>query len=143
LRLNLWNIACGIDHADTLWLACRRRQVTVAHAFEKIGFFALESVGHATLTGASQPLLHRNIEQQGEIWTQTLLHPIFQSANAGLRYTAPTPLVSVGGIGEAVAHHTGALGECRADHARQVLGARGEHQQQLGINLHALSTMQQ
>ncbi|MET3717204.1 hypothetical protein ABMD26_003452 [Pseudomonas sp. PvP001] len=49
---------------------------------------------------------------------------------------ATAALVGVGGIGKTIAQNHRTARQRRANHLSQVLGPRGEHQQQFGIHAH-------
>ncbi|MNE26489.1 hypothetical protein D3C80_1198580 [compost metagenome] len=62
---------------------------------------------------------------------------MFQNRDTLDRQTTTAALIGIGGVRETVTQHHSPAGQRRADDLRQVLGASGEHQQQLGVGRHA------
>ena len=83
-------------------------------------------------------ILGGHVEQQREVGLAVAVDPGLELADARGRHAVPSPLVGEGRVAEAIAHHPVAPRQCRTDHLREVLAARGEHQQRLAVVRHWL-----
>src|SRR5690606_11468643 len=94
LCLDLVEGLAGIQHPETLWLGAGARQVTVADTLEEGAAFLLDPVQGAALAGALHALLHRQVEQQGQVRAQVTLHQLFQRRDFFHRHASTATLVS-------------------------------------------------
>lgn len=108
----------GIDDPEASGFRSRARAIGLAHAFEELVAFAFDAIRaiprafQVTAAGAFAALRDTNIEQQGERRLQAD-HPAFEFGDEFHIEPAPTALVGVAGIGEAVADHPRAALEDR------------------------------
>jgi len=91
-------------------------EVCLSDTLVKIDTFLFELVQdpigqHDTLAGN----VEWQIEQQGQVRLQVLVHPMFQNQKLGAIETPPTTLIGVGRIAEAVADHPLTASQCRFD----------------------------
>src|SRR5712692_9075699 len=107
--------AASIDHGDTLRLAGRNRQVSLAHAPEESAVLPLETVfiafpaaivSRSGSIAAASPFhaggdlgVHKN----GQVGLQVATKYAVQRQHRFFNETPPTALVSFGGVGEAIA----------------------------------------
>lgn len=123
----------GVDHAEAPRLGRGTGAVGGAHALEEFRTFHFDAIRRAAAAGARQALLHRQVEQQGEVRNEAIGGPALQFGDALERLAAATALVGVAGVGEAVGQDPASRRQRGTDGTAHQLGARGEHEQQLGL----------
>src|ERR1700674_1960632 len=115
----------------------RALQVGFAHAPEELLLLALELVGRAALRAL--PLVGDrgiDVEEKRGVGLQARMREAFQAHDELARQAASPALVGVGRVPEAAADDPAARRERRLDDARDMLGARGEHEQRFGLRAH-------
>ncbi len=121
----------------------RAFQIGLANPLMEVRAFLLEAIENpARQRDALARDFQRQIEQQGEIGLQVSVHPLLELLEFGAVQTAPSSLIGIGRIAEAVADHPLAAGQRRFDHFRQMFAARCEHQQGFGFKMHRLVQQQ-
>ena len=115
-------------------------EVGLTYALMEVGAFLLEAVKNPA---GQCDTLARHIEwqvkKQGQVGLQVSVHPMLQLLHFRPVQSAPSPLVSVGRIAEAVADHPFAPGERRLDNLGQMFAPCRKHQQGLGFEMHCLA----
>ena len=85
----------------------------------------------------------RDVKVQRKVWFQTTLDPLLEDLQSREAHPSPPTLVRKGCIREAVAENDLAFCESRENYSVQVLAARGEHEQRLGLRVDRVLRVQQ
>ena len=134
--------AAGVYDVDSLGLAGGYGQVGVADTPEKSSIFLFKAVlvpfraarfvSSIAPPGALDAESHLVIEQDGQVGLQVAAEDFMHLQDRLGAELAASTLVSLGGIGKAIAEHDASFGERRQNDLMDVLRAGGEHERHFG-----------
>ena len=131
-----------IDDTDPFRLLHRTFAVGLTYPLKerrRLAFEAIRRLG--TARGACQAGGHGQVEQQGQVGSQVTLNQTLELGDASRVQSPAAALVGVGRVGETITQDPLPAREGRADDPRQVVGTRGEHQQQFAVVAHAVGVV--
>ena len=126
----------GIDQSIAPGVRVRPFEIDRTHCLEELQGLGLETIGRPASACTREPELGRKIEQECQIGSQLALNQALEQCDARGIQSASAALIGVGRVGKAIAEHPDTGLERGTDRLGQMLGARREHEEQLGGLVH-------
>lgn len=141
LLVNFVDAETALDEHDAAWFATGNLPVFFPDPLEKFALFQLEAVlvfsglsdgALVTASCATKARMQRRKKQDSEVWPEIAADEAVQREDAFGSELTSAALVSLSGVGEAIAKDDPAGGQCGLDHLGNSLGAISEHQSHFG-----------